>query len=72
MPQSSTRVFPNHPLDLIRKRPLAKRLGVSPWTIDRWRKAGDFPEPIWLSDAVLAWRVTDIDEWLRRRTEKAA
>jgi predicted DNA-binding transcriptional regulator AlpA len=56
MPQPVPRVLPNHPLDLIRKRPLAKRLGVSPWTTDRWRKTGDFPEPIWLSDVVLAWR----------------
>src|ERR1700693_3280423 len=34
-------------LDLIRKRPLAARLGVSPWTVDNWRKSNpDFPPPI--------------------------
>jgi len=45
------------PLQMIRKRELAKRLGVNPWTIDRWRKLGLIPEPIRLSDQVLVWRV---------------
>jgi predicted DNA-binding transcriptional regulator AlpA len=53
--------------DLIRKRPLARRLGVSPWTIDRWRKVGIFPSPIELSPTVLAWRVRDVEEWLKTR-----
>jgi predicted DNA-binding transcriptional regulator AlpA len=52
---------------LIRKRPLAKRLGVSPWTIDRWRRLGTFPPPIELSPTVLAWRLCDVEAWLRTR-----
>jgi predicted DNA-binding transcriptional regulator AlpA len=58
------------PIDLIRKKPLAAKLGVNPWTLDRWRKAGQFPQPIWLSPSVPAWRVSDIDAWLR--TKQAA
>lgn len=57
------------PLELIRKRPLAKRLKVSPWTIDRWRKLGKFPAPIRLSEIVLAWRVADVEAWLRTRAD---
>jgi len=61
------RIRSSDPLALIRKRPLAKRLSVNPWTIDRWRKAGKFPPPIWLSETVPVWRVADIERWLRDR-----
>ena len=66
------RVLPTNPLSLIRKRPLAKRLGVSPWTLMRWVKLGRFPPPLMLSDVVLAWRTADVEKWLRQRERGAA
>jgi predicted DNA-binding transcriptional regulator AlpA len=56
-----------HPLQLIKKRELAELLCVNPWTIDRWRKRGIIPQPITLSDQVLAWRISTIEQWLRQR-----
>jgi predicted DNA-binding transcriptional regulator AlpA len=58
------------PLALIRKKDLAKLLGVNVWTIDNWRRAGKFPEPITLSHQIVAWRRADIDRWLIERQLK--
>jgi predicted DNA-binding transcriptional regulator AlpA len=55
------------PLELIRKKPLTERLKVSGWTLNRWIKTGNFPSPIWLSETVPAWRVSDVGGWLRAR-----
>ena len=59
----------DHPLATIRKKPLAAFLGVSAWTIDRWRKSGinQVPLPIQISDHVLVWRIHDIELWLMQR-----
>jgi predicted DNA-binding transcriptional regulator AlpA len=59
---------PPHPLDLIRKRELARRLGVSPWTVDRWRRNDpDFPQPLWVSACMPAWRIVEVEQWLTSR-----
>jgi predicted DNA-binding transcriptional regulator AlpA len=58
------RVKLTDPLELIRKRELAKILGVHVWTIDYWRRLGRIPPPIILSQQVVAWRRTDIEAWL--------
>ena len=55
------------PLQLIRKRQLAKLLGVNVWTIDHWRRHGRIPQPIKLSAQILGWRRCDIDQWLDQR-----
>lgn len=50
------------------------RLPVSPATIWRWSKAGDFPEPVKLSGSITAWPVEAIDKWEAERaaaSEKA-
>ncbi len=52
---------------LIAKRALAQLLGVSPWTIDRWRASGTFPDPVWVSDDTPRWRIADILAWLKTR-----
>ncbi len=56
-----------HPLDTIRKRALAKKLNINPWTLMRWVKSGQFPPPIKLTDIVFVWRVADVEAWLRER-----
>ena len=45
---------------------LSEALGISQTTLWRWRKNGDFPEPIQLGPRVIAWRVKDINEWLTK------
>jgi predicted DNA-binding transcriptional regulator AlpA len=59
-------------LQLIRKRDLAKLLGINTWTVDEWRRRGRLPEPLVLSPQVVAWRRTDIDGWLRKCESKPA
>lgn len=36
-------------------------------SILRMRRRGTFPEPLRLSEATIAWRVSDIEEWLASR-----
>jgi predicted DNA-binding transcriptional regulator AlpA len=58
-------------LNLLRKKQVAKHLGVSTACIDLWRRKGRFPRPVWLSEKSCAWRVTDIKIWLAERQQKA-
>jgi predicted DNA-binding transcriptional regulator AlpA len=60
---------------LIRKVEVARMLGCSVYTVDRWVKEGNFPKPIFVSDRAPArWRLRDVEAWLekarvRRRTK---
>jgi predicted DNA-binding transcriptional regulator AlpA len=57
------------PLRLIRKKALARELGCSFWTIDRWVASGQFPRPIYPTDNSPAmWRVRDVETWLAKRS----
>lgn len=60
------------PMQLIRKRELAKLLGVNPWTLDNWRRRGSIPKPIILSGQVVAWRRLEIERWLAEREAETA
>lgn len=68
----SVSLSPNPAIDLIRKHELAKRLGINRWTLMRWCKERKFPQPIRLSDVVIAWRVSDVEAWLQQRATDAA
>lgn len=37
-------------------------------TLWRMVRAGAFPEPVRLSPNIVAWRATDVDEWIGSRT----
>ena len=57
---------------LIRLRSVLDRTALSETTIWRERRAGRFPEPIRISPGAVAWRESDIEEWIenrRRQTE---
>jgi predicted DNA-binding transcriptional regulator AlpA len=55
-------------LALIRKSELARHLGITTYTLDRWTRAGTFPRPIFTSDQAPArWRVRDVEAWLAKR-----
>ncbi|MBD1388427.1 AlpA family phage regulatory protein [Neiella sp. HB171785] len=51
---------------LISKKSLQNFLGVSQPTLDRMRRKGEFPQPIRLSPKRVAWRQSDVDEWLAK------
>ena len=45
---------------------LASMLGVSVKTLDRMRRAGEFPPPDQHAGRVLLWRVGTVESWLER------
>ncbi len=57
------------PVELVSKRQIAEMLNVDCSTLDRWRREGRFPEGIAISDQILRWRLTDIEDWLRQRED---
>ena len=63
---------PQHPLSqFYRPRDLAARLGISPTTIWRMCKRGEFPAPIQLSPGAVGWSEATILSWLDSREAAA-
>ena len=54
----------HHPNLLIRQRELCTMMGVSRSTLFRWEKAGLFPPRLRIGPHTIAWRKSDVDEWL--------
>ena len=54
-------------LELIRKRPLARLLGVNPWTINFLEKDRSVSPPICISPQIVCWRRVDVERWLAER-----
>lgn len=46
--------------------------GVSPATIWRWVKAGNFPAPVKLGPNATGWRATDVESWIESRKQHVA
>jgi prophage regulatory protein len=42
---------------------IALRFGVSKGSIWRWRRNGDFPNPVKLGGTTTRWRLADIEDW---------
>ena len=49
---------------LLRKPAVLQRVPVSDTTLWRRVKDGTFPAPVRISTNAVAWRETDIDEWI--------
>ena len=58
-----------HPVEVLRVTDVCKRLGISRRTLDRWRRSGDFPEPVRLAGQTIVWRVETFDAWLDSRPD---
>ena len=56
-----------HPETLLRKPDVAGRLGISQSTIQRLEKAGDFPRRVRLGPRAVAWRASEIEDWIADR-----
>ena len=54
-------------LQLLRVADVCLMLRISKPTLWRLRRAQDFPEPMDLTNRVVAWRKTDVEAWLRDR-----
>ncbi|HEX7687954.1 MAG TPA: AlpA family phage regulatory protein [Burkholderiaceae bacterium] len=44
---------------------------VSPATLWRWVREGNFPKPVRLSSRITAWRVEDVERWIASRTPES-
>lgn len=52
---------------LIRRPEVEARTGLSRSTIYEWMKRGDFPRPVKLGTRLVAWRESDLANWLKSR-----
>jgi prophage regulatory protein len=53
------------PAEFLRVKDLIKFLTLSQSTIWRKVRAGEFPQPIKLSEAVTAWKTSDVRAWIQ-------
>ena len=59
-------------ISLLRRPEVEARTGLSRSTIYQWIKDGEFPSPVKLGARLVAWRESDIEEWLNARSENVA
>jgi prophage regulatory protein len=52
---------------LIRRPEVEARTALSRSTLYEWIKRGDFPRPLKLGARIVAWRESDVNEWLESR-----
>ena len=57
---------------LIRPRDAAAMLGISRKHLYALAEQPDFPQRIYISDRVVAWRVRDLEEWINSRPKTDA
>lgn len=57
---------------ILRPREVAEMLNVHTTTVWRWRRNGEFPEPIRLGPRICGWRRSTVDAWLDRQIEASA
>ena len=57
---------------LIRRPDVEARTGLSRSTLYEWMKRGDFPQPVKLGARLVAWRESDVAEWLVSREKRTA
>jgi prophage regulatory protein len=57
----------SHMNDIIRKRGLIQRLGISEATLWRWARTGRFPKPIQLGPNTVGWIEADVTAWIEAK-----
>ena len=57
------------PIKYLNIKQVCEALNVSPSTIWRWLKQGDFPKPVHLGPKAVRWKESDILAWDREKTE---
>jgi prophage regulatory protein len=51
----------------LRRAEVEERTSLPKTTLYDWIKSGQFPPPIRLGDAMVAWLESDIEEWIDRQ-----
>jgi prophage regulatory protein len=57
---------------LLRRPEVEARTGLSRSTLYEWMKRGEFPQPVRLGTRIVAWRESDVTEWLESRETRGA
>lgn len=57
-------------LRLMRVADVEREYGISRSTLNSWRTKGLFPDPIQIGPNTIAWRVEEIEKWLRSKGEE--
>jgi prophage regulatory protein len=71
--QGSIRTMPARQHEVVLRRPeVEARTGLSRSTIYAWMASGNFPLPVKLGTRLVAWRESDVTEWLEACKTKAA
>ena len=58
---------PDYPRELLRLRDLLKVVPVSRSVIYDMMKAGEFPKPVKVGPRAVAWRMSDVRDWIDSR-----
>ena len=65
----STQTPTANPTKLLRKPAVLARIGLSDTTVWRMERAGQFPKSIRISPGAVAWRESDVENWIAARME---
>lgn len=57
---------------LLRRPEVEARTGLSRSTLYDWMKRGEFPQPVKLGARLVAWKESDVSEWLESRKKRGA
>ncbi len=55
---------------LLRKSDVEKKVGLKQTTISLMVARGEFPKPMKISQRIIAWLESDIDEWIQAKVGK--
>jgi len=55
---------------MLNRKEVCKYLAISPSTLDRWKKAGDFPKEIRFGSKKIFWKKSIIDAWVESKVRQ--
>lgn len=58
------------PEKLLRRPEVEARTGLSRSTIYDWMKRGEFPQPVKVGTRIVAWRESEVADWLESRQQR--
>lgn len=57
-------------LRLMRVADVEQEYGISRSTLNTWRSKGLFPEPIQIGPNTIAWKVEEVEAWLKSKGDR--